>query len=318
MRLMIKTSLTFFFIVSLMLVSMQLLRAQDSDLVGFPKENFLGSDEGRVGNQQVNDVFVLVDPNTKLVQVGDIFLIIIKVQTGAQPINGASARLEFDPAILEVQSITPLAKPPFDTNFPTTPNRVDNVNGVVIYGVGNFSDDILAGDFDLIHIYFKAIAETVSGTPTSLTLFLGPTDVTSFAEGSILTGVTNGEVIVESPTAITLTNFTAMQSSEGVTIAWETGTEIDNAGFNLYRATAEAGPYTKINDLLIPAKGDPVSGASYVYLDSSATDPNQTYYFKLEDIDTGGTSTFHGPINTASGVSGEPNGMRVYLPIVFK
>lgn len=119
-------------------------------------------------------------------------------------------------------------------------------------------------------------------------------------------------------TAITLVNFAAVQGSTGVTVTWETGTEIDNAGFNLHRATAKTGPYTKINPTLIPAKGDAVSGASYLYRDNVATDPNQTYYYKLEDIDTNTASTFHGPVNTASDVSGSPDMLRVYLPVIFK
>src|SRR5262245_10411652 len=70
-------------------------------------------------------------------------------------------------------------------------------------------------------------------------------------------------------TAIELVSFTVeVQADRTVTLVWETATEVDNAGFNLYRATTEGGPYTKINSALIPAQGDPVAGASYNYVDT--------------------------------------------------
>jgi hypothetical protein len=95
------------------------------------------------------------------------------------------------------------------------------------------------------------------------------------------------------PTAITLASFTAEAGANGVTLAWETGTEMDNAGFNLYRALTRDGPYTQINDALIAAQGDPVSGASYSFADALGYG---TFYYKLEDVDYYGVSTLHGPV----------------------
>jgi hypothetical protein len=97
----------------------------------------------------------------------------------------------------------------------------------------------------------------------------------------------------EEPTAVSLTFFSAQAGADGVTLAWETATEVDNAGFNLYRALTQDGPWTQINDGLIPAKGDPVSGASYSFVDR----PHYgTYYYQLEDVDYHGVSTQHGPV----------------------
>ena len=94
-------------------------------------------------------------------------------------------------------------------------------------------------------------------------------------------------------TAITLASFTARPSGSSVMLAWETGTELDNAGFNLYRATAADGPYTRINETLIAAEGDAVAGASYSFLD---TPGYGTFYYQLEDVDYYGVSTLHGPV----------------------
>jgi hypothetical protein len=117
--------------------------------------------------------------------------------------------------------------------------------------------------------------------------------------------------VIEEPTAIDLLSFTAEPFADHVTLTWQTGTEVDNAGFNLHRATAADGPYTKLNDALIPAEGDPESGASYTYTDTDVV-KGVTYYYKLEDVDIHGASTFHGP------VSATPGRIRwIYLPLVF-
>lgn len=96
----------------------------------------------------------------------------------------------------------------------------------------------------------------------------------------------------EEPTAIKLKSFKGRTTAKGkVILTWETATEIDNAGFNLYRASKQGGPYSKINDNLIAAKGKAESGARYNFVD---TTPNRgTYYYKLEDVDNEGKSTSH-------------------------
>jgi hypothetical protein len=94
-------------------------------------------------------------------------------------------------------------------------------------------------------------------------------------------------------TAICLVSFTAQAGADGVALAWETGTEVDNAGFNLYRALTQDGPWTQINGALIPAQGDPVSGASYSFTD---VPDYGTFYYQLEDVDLYGVSTMHGPV----------------------
>ena len=110
-------------------------------------------------------------------------------------------------------------------------------------------------------------------------------------EGIVCT-FTNTE---KEPTAITLASFTAEPGVGGVTLAWETGTEVDNAGFNVCRASAPDGPYAKINAALIAAQGDPVAGASYTFLDKGLA-PG-TYTYKLEDVDLNGVATLHGPVS---------------------
>jgi hypothetical protein len=97
-------------------------------------------------------------------------------------------------------------------------------------------------------------------------------------------------------TLIELSSFMAVPKSEGIILLWSTESEIDNAGFNIYRAEAEGGAYTRINAALIPAKGSSTEGASYEFIDSDVKN-RKTYYYKLEDIDFNGVSTLHGPVS---------------------
>lgn len=97
----------------------------------------------------------------------------------------------------------------------------------------------------------------------------------------------------ETTTAIALVSFTASVSGADVLLNWETGAEIDNAGFNLYRATSLDGAYTQINATLIPAEGDVFAGASYSFVDTPGAG---TFYYLLEDVDFSGTTTTHGPV----------------------
>ena len=106
----------------------------------------------------------------------------------------------------------------------------------------------------------------------------------------------SGEWDVECETLIQLSSFTVIPFLHKVMIRWSTASEIDNAGFNLYRAESENGAYIKINAALFSAKGSSVQGAVYEFADTSVKNW-KTYYYKLEDIDLGGNSTLHGPIS---------------------
>jgi len=104
--------------------------------------------------------------------------------------------------------------------------------------------------------------------------------------------------------AVTLASFTATGGDGQVLLEWETASEINNIGFNLWRSTSETGNYGQINDWLIPSKAlGSVVGAYYSYVDSDVIN-GTTYYYKLENVDAGGSSEFYGPITATPG--GQP------------
>lgn len=99
-------------------------------------------------------------------------------------------------------------------------------------------------------------------------------------------------------TLITLSSFKATAHAGSVTIFWSTASETANAGFNIYRSEG-GGEYKQINAELIPAKGSPTQGAKYEYTDHDVKN-RKTYWYKLEDVDFNGATTFHGPVSVTS------------------
>ncbi len=99
-----------------------------------------------------------------------------------------------------------------------------------------------------------------------------------------------------SPTIIELLSFSAEPKAGEIVLSWSTESEIDTAGFNLYRSAQQNGEYIKMNSSLIPAKGSSTQGASYQFIDNNVRN-RKTYYYKLEDIDMNGASTMHGPVS---------------------
>lgn len=77
-----------------------------------------------------------------------------------------------------------------------------------------------------------------------------------------------------------------------VTIQWETASEVEAAGFRLYRAASAEGPFTLLSETLIPAQGDPLTGASYEYKDRE-TVWGREYFYQLEEVDLNGAANLH-------------------------
>jgi predicted secreted hydrolase len=86
-----------------------------------------------------------------------------------------------------------------------------------------------------------------------------------------------------------------------VVVEWSTETEMNTAGFNLYRGAGEMGPFdVKVNEQLIPASPDPMIGGKYSFVDQTAR-PGVTYYYQLQEVEKTGAVNLHGPIATRAG-----------------
>ena len=89
-----------------------------------------------------------------------------------------------------------------------------------------------------------------------------------------------------------------------VIVEWSTSSELDTAGFNLYRRQLGSDQETLVNDTLIPASPDPLIGADYEYEDSNVQS-GQEYNYYLEEVEFNGTTTRYGPIAVKAQNSGK-------------
>ena len=100
---------------------------------------------------------------------------------------------------------------------------------------------------------------------------------------------------VTAPQAVSLAWFEATAQGTDVRLNWETATEVNNLGFNLWRGTT-LDSREKINGELIPAQTPGGGqGALYEYWDNALG--VGTYYYWLEDVDMNGNLTLHEPVS---------------------
>jgi hypothetical protein len=208
-----------------------------------------------------------------------------------------------------------LGKDPIKRCYTITPTTSAAATVKLYYWAGNTSPGELNNNTaSTLYIYYKQSNQwkQVNGAYTRDSDGSGHDSVQSTAVsyygGEFTAGNHAGNLVV-------LASLTARQQIEGVLLAWETLSEIDNAGFNLWRSTMPEGEYIKITSALIPAKGGPTRGASYTYLDSDIL-PDTNYYYRLEDVDIYGVSTFW-PESVVA-VQTLPWDNRVFMPLLVR
>jgi hypothetical protein len=84
-----------------------------------------------------------------------------------------------------------------------------------------------------------------------------------------------------------------------IEVTWETASEINTAGFNLYRRATDNQELIKINPNLIPSSTNPLSGGAYRYRDKSVL-PGIDYSYTLEEIQLTGEANRHSPIRVTA------------------
>ena len=75
-----------------------------------------------------------------------------------------------------------------------------------------------------------------------------------------------------------------------VTIRWTTESELDNAGFNIYRSESRTGEFKQVNENLIQGQGTTAERHTYSWVDTSAK-PGVVYYYQIEDVSFAGERT---------------------------
>lgn len=140
--------------------------------------------------------------------------------------------------------------------------------------------------------------------------YTGETDPFSLGSEQALTNLDAG--LFEEPTVAWITDFHAERDdSEHIWLLWETGTELDIFGFNLYRSTTLCMNDEAINpDIIIATSPGGIEGSAYGYEDMTAK-LSTDYYYWLEVMRISGP-LMYGPvyISKIQGV--------LFLPVLFK
>ncbi len=138
-------------------------------------------------------------------------------------------------------------------------------------------------------------------------------------------GVTGCNVsMAASASPVTLSSLSATPYNAAVSVDWQTASELDHKGFNVYRTTDPATGAIQINGSLIRNINSSGSAAgTYRFVDSTVTN-GTSYFYYLEDVAYDGTRKMHGPVSATpqstlanapatpggtngSGSSGNPN-----------
>jgi hypothetical protein len=128
----------------------------------------------------------------------------------------------------------------------------------------------------------------------------GNLGITPFETGFVGQSSANswGDDPLADPGAITLISFTAYADNGQVVVGWETGSEVNTAGFNILKEID--GKLMKINRGLIPAKGTGGSGAVYDFADARHIISGiNTYY--LQEVEMNNVKTLYGSVSVTIG-----------------
>ncbi len=214
-----------------------------------------------------------------------------------------------------------------DPNTSLTVGTVTSTQGAVITGNQ-------AGDTS-IRVDLGTLTPGASATVTLVVRIHDaplPDGVTTVSNQAIITGSNTPEDIsdnpqtplprdpttdtIDNPTAVTLIYFRAQVQADGhtVRITWATGTEIDNYGFNVYRAASndfsQASLVAFVPSQLTTGQS---GGASYQVTDTP--DDGATWYYWLEDVDTYGVKVLHSQDGTLAVQSRD---QKIFIPLMTK
>lgn len=193
---------------------------------------------------------------------------------------GAIFRLDAGPTLTQITTSEPIADPYGITIDPLTgdlwvldasPDRLLRVNpttGAVSEMITGFTGVSWAG---------------VDATPDGNHIF-----VSDYSGGTIYT-------FSRAPLGVMLAAFEAVAQPNAIHVSWETASELENAGFNLYRSLDASRDHATLL-AYVPSQA-PGSAQGFVYgYDDAGVAPGQTAWYWLEDVDFAGVTSEHGPV----------------------
>ncbi len=139
-----------------------------------------------------------LSPGVNTISLNQEFMVDLMLETGSQPVDAADAFLSYDPAYLQVVSITP--------DIAALPTILvasfDNAQGFIAYSAGKqLGGADASGTFRLATVRLRALAPT---TGTDLTFVFQPPlhNTDAFYQGvSVMGSATNGSVVIQGQAA---------------------------------------------------------------------------------------------------------------------
>jgi len=125
----------------------------------------------------------------------------------------------------------------------------------------------------------------------------GPHD----GESNVLTGVLDDNMYQQIgdnnfSLPVELSDFSVSEANGFAVLKWSTETETINLGFNVYRSQSDLNQFEKINKGLVPGSGTSTIKHTYTFEDKNV-EYGKKYDYKIENIDSDGSSKFYGPIS---------------------
>jgi hypothetical protein len=178
-------------------------------------------------------------------------------------------------------------------------------DGICYINVGSFDTAWEAGDYLVWTI-------NINGTPYGI-ISQQISDNTGESQYSYSADPYN---LSSTPLPVTLSSFLAVFSEGLPVLIWVTLSEINNAGWNVYRAETEFYQESvQINPELIPGGGTTTETVSYSFTDEYEVKKGNAYWYFLESVDFGGNAESYGPIKLE--IPPEEEGQSPEVPLVY-
>ncbi|MCM2323429.1 MAG: C25 family cysteine peptidase [Oligoflexia bacterium] len=109
-----------------------------------------------------------------------------------------------------------------------------------------------------------------------------------------------------SASPVSMMSLQAAGYDGAIAVDWVTGSELDHAGFNVYRADAPGTGLVQINRTLIRNFSSSVLGHGRYRFVDTRVENERPYFYYVEDVATNGRRTLHGPASATPRASAGP------------
>lgn len=102
-------------------------------------------------------------------------------------------------------------------------------------------------------------------------------------------GIITGSNACEGTVSIRLSGLTAVAENRVVAVMWSTAATANHAGFHVYRADQDSGPFRRLTS-------DLLTGSSPHRYEDATADADHVYYYRVGAVEYGGREDLYGPV----------------------